>query len=228
MTYALEISPQVYEKIPDLFIISGFMEIGSPDNDLIHTYLGESWKKLARETEIHGHSSHPLIAQWRKALQDAGVSVKKFPPSIQAIAKRTQQIEVPFSVNPIVDTYNAICMDLVIPGGAYDTAQLRGGLKLRVSLGGEAFKSIGAGETSSTLPGEIVYSDDAEVITRQFLWQQSECGKILDSTRNVVFVFELLSGMGQDIIENAHQTIENRFSTLLGGEIKDLWVHKPA
>ncbi|MFH1179278.1 MAG: phenylalanine--tRNA ligase beta subunit-related protein [Candidatus Bathyarchaeota archaeon] len=203
------------------------MEVGSPDNDLIHTYLGESWNKLAGETETHGHSSHPLIAQWRKALQDAGVSVKKFPPSIQAIAKRTQRVEAPFSVNPIVDTYNAVCMDLVIPGGAYDVDQLRGGLKLRVSEGGEAFTSIGVCEKSSTLLGEIVYSDDAEVITRQFLWQQAERGKILDSTRNVVFVFELLSGMGQDIIENAYQTIETRFSTLLGGEIKDLCVHRP-
>jgi DNA/RNA-binding domain of Phe-tRNA-synthetase-like protein len=226
MPKALEISPKVFDKIPDLVIISGKLEIGSPDAEGINIYLKESWDSLTELVEKHGHSSHPLIAQWRKALQGANVSVKKYPPSIQAIAKRTQKYDAPFSINPIVDTYNAISMDLVLPGGAYDIEQLDGGLRLRVSNGGESFTPIGKSENNPTVPGEIVYSDDDEVITRMFLWQQADKGKITGSTRNIVFVFELLTCMGQEVLDNAVKTIEKRFSVLLDGDISDLHTHK--
>ena len=226
MSRALQITPEVYGKIPNLIIISGFMEIGTPDHEGIQTYLKNSWDSLSKEISEHGHSSHPLIAQWRKALQEAKVSVKKFPPSIQAIAKRTQRFDNPFSINPIVDTYNAICMSLVLPGGAYDVPQLEGGLQLRVSEGGEAFNAIGKTENNPTIPGEIIYSDDIEVITRQFLWQQADKGKITDSTKNVVFVFELLTDMGQAVLDKTVNTIEEKFSVLLNGEISNLYIHR--
>jgi len=226
MTKALHISSEVYDKIPNLIIVSGKLEIGTPDQEDIQSYLKNSWDNLTKEIERHGHSSHPLIAQWRKALQEAKVSVKKFPPSIQALAKRTQGFDTPFSINPIVDTYNAISMDLVLPGGAYDLPQLDGGLQLRVSKGGEPFSAIGKNENNPTITGEIVYSDDVEVITRQFLWQQADKGKITESTENLVFVFELLSDMGQEVLDNTVRTVKDQFSNLLNGEISDLYIHR--
>jgi DNA/RNA-binding domain of Phe-tRNA-synthetase-like protein len=226
MSIALKITSEVYEKIPNLIIISGFMEIVNPDLEGIQSYLKNSWDRLSSEVNTHGHSSHPLISQWRKALQDAKVSVKKYPPSIQALAKRTQLHEDPFSINPIVDTYNAVCMDLVLPDGAYDVNQLDGGLQLRISEGGESFKPIGKKENNPTIPGEIVYSDDVEVITRQFLWQQADKGKITDSTKSVVFVFELLTDMSQEILDNAVNTIEEKFSNLLNADISNQYIHR--
>ena len=117
-------------------------------------------------------------------------------------------------------------MSLVLPGGAYDVPQLEGGLQLRVSEGGEAVNAIGKTENNTTIPGEIVYSDDIEVITRQFLWQQADKGKITDSTKNVVFVFELLTDMGQAVLDKTVNTIEEKFSVLLNGEISNLYIHR--
>jgi DNA/RNA-binding domain of Phe-tRNA-synthetase-like protein len=225
MEKALEIAPEIYNKIPNLVIISGFLEIGEPDKAGIYSYLNESWINLTEEVKTHGHSTHPLIAQWRKALQTAKISVKKFPPSIQAIAKRTLRSNTPFSINPIVDTYNAISMDLILPSGAYDVLQMNGGLKLRLSNGGEIFSPIGKSETTLTIPEEIVYSDELDVLTRQFLWQQSEKAKITDSTTSVVFVFELLSDMGLDLIEKARCVIEDKFHSLLNGDVSELSIH---
>ncbi|MFC1803254.1 B3/4 domain-containing protein [Thermoproteota archaeon] len=225
MEKALEIAPEIYYKIPNLVIISGFLEIGEPDTDGISSYLNESWINLTEKVKTHGYSTHPLIAQWRKALQTANISVKKFPPSIQAIAKRTQRSNTPFSINPIVDVYNAISIDLVLPSGAYDILQMDGGLKLRLSNGGEVFRPISKSETMLTVPEEIVYSDGLDVLTRQFLWQQSEKAKITDSTTGIVFVFELLSDMGSDLIEKARYTILDRFHTLLDGDVSGLFIH---
>jgi DNA/RNA-binding domain of Phe-tRNA-synthetase-like protein len=225
MIKTLKISSEIYALIPNLVIISGFLEIGEPDKESISSYLNESWKNLSEEVKIHGHNTHPLIAKWRKALQNAKISVKKFPPSIQALAKRTLRSNLPFSINPIVDTYNAISMDLVLPGGGYDLLQMDGGLELRLSDGGEEFLPIGKSETSFTFPNEIVYSDKSEVLTRQFLWQQSEKAKITASTTSIVFVFELLSDMGNELIEKAWNKIDNKFHSLLNGHISELYVH---
>ena len=226
MENALVIDPGVYARVPDLVLLSGYLEIGEPDMEGISAYLNDSWANLAEIVKTHGHSGHPRVAGWRKALQAAGVSVKKFPPSIQAMAKRTLRSDDPFSIGPIVDAYNALSMDLVVPSGAYDVHQMEGGLELRVSGGGEAFSPIGRDETSVTMPGEIVYSDGADVLTRQFLWQQSEKAKITGSTRRVVFVFEFLAGMGDEFIDGAVGTIEDKFRTLLGAEVSGLHVHR--
>ena len=226
MENAVFVDPGVYDKVPDLVLLSGYLEIGEPDLEGISSYLNESWASLAEVVKTLGHSGHTRVAGWRKALQAAGVSVKKFPPSIQAMAKRTLRSNVPFSIGPIVDTYNALSMDLIVPSGAYDVHQMDGGLELRVSGGGESFSPIGRAETSLTLPGEIVYSDGAEVLTRQFLWQQSEKAKITGSTGSVVFVFEFLAGMGEEFIEEAVRKIEDRFCTLLDAEVSGLHVHR--
>lgn len=226
MVSALEISTEIYEKIPDLVVISGFLEIGIPDMEGISSYLNESWANLTREIGVHGHSAHPRIRLWREALQKAKVSVKKYPPSIQALAKRTQRSTAPFSINPVVDTYNAISMDLVLPVGAYDVNKMDGGLRLRLSDGGEDFYPIGGDESKPTLSQEIVYSDEEDVLTRQFLWQQSEKAKITDSSISVVFVCELLSQMGEDLLESTQETIEAKFASLMSGEISELCIHR--
>ena len=226
MVISLEISAEIYKKITDLVVISGFLEIGKPDTERISSYLNESWANLTREIEAHGHSTHPRIRQWREALQRASVSVKKYPPSIQALAKRTQRSTAPFSINPVVDTYNAISMDLVLPAGAFDVNQMDGGLKLRLSDGDEDFYPIGGNENKPTLPQEIVYSDEEDVLTRQFLWQQSEKAKITDSSTSVVFVCELLAQMGEDLLESTQKTIETKFASLLRGEISELCIHR--
>jgi DNA/RNA-binding domain of Phe-tRNA-synthetase-like protein len=220
MPKELEISPGVYERIPNLVIISGSATLGKPDPDGISFYLNKSWTELSIYMRSHEGSTHPLIAMWLEEFKRIKISTKEFPPSIHALAKRSRQIDSPFRINPVVDTYNAVSMDLLLPLGAFDSGTVDGGLKLRLSHGGEEFTPIGKNVSLPTLRGEIVYSDDVSVLTRQFLWQQSDKGKITGATREIVFVCELLSDMGQDLIDKALHKIEDKFVTLLGGNVE--------
>lgn len=165
----LIISDDVAKRIPGLVVIAGILDMGAPHSRLISHYLASSWNKLSSAAREDGHKSHPHIAQWREALRRAGVPLKKYPPSIEAIAKRTMKSDIPFSINPIVDTYNAISMDLVLPFGAYDLDQLDGTLVLRVCKQAEPFTPLGGGQREETVEGEIVYADNAEILTRHFL-----------------------------------------------------------
>jgi len=226
MAEPLRISEEVYQKVPGLTIITGILEIGAPQPDLISRYLISSWGKLAEAVRGQGYKTHPLIAQWREALRNAGVPLKKCPPSIEAIAKRTTKSESPFSINPIVDTYNAISMDLVLPFGAYDMEQLDGELSLRVCHEPEPFTPLGGGEQEQTEVGEILYADDLDVLTRHFLWRQAEKAKITAESTRCVFLCELLISMGEETVLRAKTLIEDKFSSLLGATVTDLSVLK--
>jgi len=220
----LTITSDVYQLIPNMIILTGIVEIGKPDTTAIKNYLQESWKKLGAEIQIHGLKTHPFISQWRAALQQAGISMKNFPLSIEAIAKRAASINTPFSINPIVDTYNALSMDLALPFGAYDGDQMNGGLQLRTSAGGELFYTLGSNSSEETLEQEIVYSDTVHILTRQFLWRQAEQGKITPQTKRLVFVCELLEEMGEEILQRAQELIPQKFKTLLGTEVSEFAV----
>lgn len=222
MTEPLRISNDVAKKIPGLVIIAGILDTGASHAQLISRYLMSSWNKLSNVAREHGYKSHPHIEKWREALRRAGVPVKKYPPSIQAIAKRTTKSDMPFSVNPIVDTYNAISMDLVLPFGAYDLDQLDGSLALRLCDLPEIFTPLGGSQQEETMVGEIVYADDADILTRHFLWRQAEKGKITYSSKRLVFVCELLTSMGEDTVRSTMSLIEEKFCSLLDGSLSEV------
>lgn len=226
MSSNLIIDQKVYDLIPNLVVISGTVSVGNPDEAKISTYLKDSWNKLKGEVAKTGHKEIPNVTHWRNALINAGVKIKDFPLSIEAIAKRTQNSDQPFSINPIVDTYNAISMDLILPLGAYDLLEIEGNLQLRVANGPEDFYTIGSINNDPTLVNEIIYSDDKIVLTRQFLWRQADKGKITNQTKNFIFVSELLSDMGEEQIAKAQKTIEDIFRDLLGAEIVNISVQR--
>jgi len=220
------ISKDVFDKIPGLIVISGLLKVGKPAKEAISSYLNDSWRKISQEVSKQGYKNYPLIAQWREALRGAGVPLKRCPPSIEAIAKRATKINTPFSINPVVDTYNAISMELVLPFGAFDTTQLDGSLYLRVSNGHEPFVPLGSGEPQETEEGEIVYADTSDILTRHFLWRQAEKGKITEQSTECMFLCELLESMGEQTLQKATRLIEDRFFSLLDGSLRDVTIHK--
>lgn len=226
-TKAVIISPEVFEKLPGLVFISGFAKVDQSkirNLDNIKNYLEQSWQGLQQKVSDPNSEESKRIQLWTETLKASGVKVKDFPPSIQAIAKRATKGGPAFSINPVVDVYNAISMELALPLGAYDTAVLKGELLLRLSAGGEPFIGLGSSESDPTIPGEIVFSDNEEILTRMFLWRQSHNAKITNDTTKFIFVSELLNDMGSDIVERAKNLIVEKMQSLLGAEISNLTV----
>ncbi|UCD79963.1 MAG: hypothetical protein JSW26_00590 [Desulfobacterales bacterium] len=220
----LHISETVTERIPGLVILAGILEVETPQTAQVSRYLTSSWQKLGNAVREHGVKTHPHIEIWRAALRSAGVPLKKCPPSIEAIAKRTTKSDSPFSINPIVDTYNALSMELVLPFGAFDLAQLDGSLALRACEQPEPFTPLGGGPQEETTVGEIVYADDVDILTRHFLWRQAEKGKITRASKRCVVICELLAAMGEETVQSAKSLIEDKFCSVLGGTLSGVAV----
>lgn len=227
-TPVIHVSDEVYKKLPGLILITGKAKMGEPDVKGISEYLNKSWVKLGDEIGPDGPKAHPLINTWRETLRSVGVPVKECPPSIEAIGKRAIKGGAPFSINPIVDTYNALSMDLALPLGAYNVSDMNGELHVRLSTGGEKFTALGSNETDVTVANEIIFSDSSDVLTRHFLWRQSEKCKITPQTSEFIFVCELMSVMGEELVEKAQTLIQSKFLELLKCEIVDLQVLRKA
>jgi DNA/RNA-binding domain of Phe-tRNA-synthetase-like protein len=226
MNKRLITAPEVYKRIPGLILITGIVDSTNPNKEAIKEYLHQSWDKLRTAVLEKGYRTHPLIAQWRAALTQAGIHVKHYPPSIEAIAKRATNMTEPFSINPLVDAYNAVSMNLILPLGAYDTDALSGNLHLRIAREGESFTALGGSSNEPTIASEIIYADDSDVLTRQFLWRQSEKAKITQNTKQFLFVCELLESMGNEVQAHAQKLITTKFKEFFNGEIQNFTIDK--
>jgi DNA/RNA-binding domain of Phe-tRNA-synthetase-like protein len=141
--------------------------------------------------------SHPRVAAWREALRRAGISPKSFPCSIEAFCRRVLTGKEITSINPLVDLYNTISLRFVAPAGAWDLDAITGNLKLGLTAGGEPFTELGSSQVQAVGAGEVSYLDDHEVMTRHFVWRQSERGKVTPATRRFFFVSEVLPEAGE-------------------------------
>ena len=128
---------------------------------------------------------HPHIKAWRLAFGKVGLSPAKYQSSIESLLRRALK-GGPFPrVNPIVDLYNAMSLEYLVPIGGHDLTPLDGSLFLGFAEGGEPFTPMDGGEPETAEKGEVVYKDDKDVLTRRWVWRQSNKDKVTPQTKSI-------------------------------------------
>jgi DNA/RNA-binding domain of Phe-tRNA-synthetase-like protein len=161
--------------------------------------------------------SHVHVAEWRKAYQAFGVKPKTHKPTHEALARRLLKQGTWPEINPIVDVYLTNQMTHLLPHGGYDAARLQGDLRLDVCSEAETFEPLGGGE-ESTSAGEVVYRDDARVLTRRWNYRDCDATKITDETRQFLLMIESPSAeIALDAVEAASTDLAERYSKCYQG-----------
>jgi DNA/RNA-binding domain of Phe-tRNA-synthetase-like protein len=138
---------------------------------------------------------HPHVKVWRQAFTKAGISASKYPSSIESLLRRALK-GGPFpKVNPIVDLYNAFSLEYLVPVGGHDLAPLEGNIFLGFAEGGEPFTPMDGGDQESAEKGEIVYKDEKDVLTRRWVWRQSNKDKVTPRTNYVFMPIDMMEGV---------------------------------
>ena len=180
---------------------------------------------------------HPHIKAWRLAFGKAGLSPAKYQSSIESLLRRALK-GGPFPrVNPMVDLYNAMSLEYLVPIGGHDLAPLDGSLFLGFAEGGEPFTPMDGGDPETAEKGEVVYKDDKDVLTRRWVWRQSNKDKVTPQTKSIFIPIDIMEGLDvllcdeimgkitaqftqhgngivihRDIVTATHQTTEFRIS----------------
>ena len=138
---------------------------------------------------------HPHIKAWRQAFTKVGIPASKYLSSVESLLRRALK-GGPFPrVNPIVDLYNAVSLEYLVPVGGHDPVPLEGEILLGYADGSEPFRPMEGGDQETAEKGEVVYKDEKEVLTRRWVWRQSRKDKVTPQTKYVFIPVDIMEGV---------------------------------
>jgi DNA/RNA-binding domain of Phe-tRNA-synthetase-like protein len=201
------IEQEIFDLFPGMKVVTAVAKgLKAIDTNAIFDELTAAWQYAAAEAVRYGNAqSHPNIAVWGERMKAAGAPRKKFPSSIESLARRAGKGDEPIRIGPFVDFYNTVSLKHIVPAGGYDIDALKHGLTLRLSREGDTFEAMDADELINLPAGEVSYADGTEVVTRHFVWKQSRQALITPESKNVIFVSEILSELPPEAAEEVRR-----------------------
>jgi DNA/RNA-binding domain of Phe-tRNA-synthetase-like protein len=165
-------------------------------------------------------SEHPRIAAWREAYRRFGAKPKDHPSSIENLARRVLKGWTVPHLSRIVDIYNAVSLERLLPAGAEDLDAIEGDLELAVAGEGEpAVRLLGEPEARPPRPGEVIYRDRVGAVCRRWNWKEADRTKLTEATRNAAVVVEGLPPVPRGEVASAIEEIARRIRERCGGTV---------
>jgi len=215
------IQKELFDHLPDLtigMVVAKGLDNTHPSSE-IDQLLQQAIEALKKNFVGGKAQDHPRIKPWRNAFAKLGISGSKFPSSVESMARRILKGD-PFPlINPLVDLYNSISLRYLVPMGGHDLDTLQGDIYLRFTEGWEPFTPMGGGERVTVPKGELVYRDDQEVLTRNWVWRQCEKDKATEKTRNIFIPIDVLGEVGSELADEIVRDLSEGVSKFLGGTL---------
>lgn len=160
-------------------------------------------------------SEHPHMAAWRSAFRAFGAKPSRYPSSAEALLKRVLRGENPPPINRLVDAYNAISLQYLLPVGGEDLHELAGQGRLKLADGSERFVAFGAGRETieHPEPGEVIWADDEGVTCRRWSWRQCRRTQLTETSTSAYFLLERLAPLPLEELRTAADHLHGRLKT---------------
>ena len=215
------IQKELFDILPDLTIgvvVAKDVDNTHPSNE-IDDLLIQAVEEMKKNFIGNKAQGHPRIKPWRTAFSRLGISGSKFQSSIESIARRVLKGDPLPNINPLVDLYNSVSLRFLVPMGGHDLDTIEGNIYLRFAEGWEPFTPMGGGETIKVPKGELVYRDDREVLTRNWVWRQCEKDKATEKTKNIFIPIDVLSEVGRERADEIILELSKLIPRYLGGTL---------
>jgi DNA/RNA-binding domain of Phe-tRNA-synthetase-like protein len=190
----LIVSEEMTQRFPELrisfVVVRGMDNTGDASADLDAEQRAGEADFRKRVPDQAALLADPRIAAWQDAYQRFGVNPKKFRPSAEALLRRVVNGNALPWISKAVNAYLLAELSYLLPVGGYDLSRLQGDLHLRLSPGNESFTGIGGGEPEQTGAGEVVYADDARVLTRRWNFRDCDHAKVEAASRDIILFAE--------------------------------------
>ncbi len=149
----------------------------------------------------------PSIAAWRRAFTRFGAKPTQYRNAAEALLRRlSKDGDVP-TINTLVDIGNLVSVRWAMPVAVMDQAQVAGSTTVRFATGEESFTDLGSSETAHPEPGEVVFVDDAGVVSaRRWCWRQSRQSASGPDTTDALIVIE---GLHEDSAAEIGSALED-------------------
>jgi len=217
ITYS--ISKDVFNRFPDFIrgvLVAGDVE-NRPSPDELIGLLRQAENDLREELMGQDLAAYPRIYSWREAFRSLGIKPSEFRSSIESMARRVMNgSELP-SINALVDIGNIISLRHLIPVGGHALDHIKDEITQRPAYGDETFIPFGSQETEHPEPGEFIFTEGSMVLTRRWVWRQSNHTLTELDTRTVEFNLDGLPPVNYDLIEQAGNDLADLVNQFCGG-----------
>ncbi|MFC7929262.1 B3/B4 domain-containing protein [Streptomyces cinereoruber] len=151
-------------------------------------------RRLADGTWRPADETDPRIEAWHTAYRSFGTNPRRVRPSVDALGRRLVKKGALPRINPAVDSYNTVSVRHGLPAGAFDLDHVTGDVEIRHAEGTETFTPLGEPDTTENpKPGEIVYIDSTDVLTRHWNHRDAHRTRVTEDSTRVAFVLETLN-----------------------------------
>jgi DNA/RNA-binding domain of Phe-tRNA-synthetase-like protein len=203
--------PEIVERFPTL--VGAAVEAlgltnGPSPRELVDSFQEEQRSVLERigDTPL---SELPSLAGWRRVFREFGVDPTAYRSAAEALLRRlTKQGSIP-SINTLVDIGNLVSIRYALPVAVFDQRTVTGSTTVRFATGGEVFTDLGSGERQSPQPGEVVFVDDAGLVSaRRWCWRQSGESAAGPDTTHILVTIEGHHATAADDVARALEEVE--------------------
>ena len=130
-------------------------------------------------------TAEPRLAPWREAFRRLGYKPGDFRPSIEALLRRVLRGQELPAINALVDIGNIVSLRHRLPVGGHAVDVLTRDIALRPASGAEDFIAFGSQEIEHPQPGEFIFAEGDQVLTRRWIWRQANHTLTLPETTAV-------------------------------------------
>jgi DNA/RNA-binding domain of Phe-tRNA-synthetase-like protein len=218
------IAEEVFSKFPGYVrgvVIAYDVRNGDSPPELV-AMLREAEASLRQQISLEQIAAHPYIAAWREAFRQMGVKPSEFRSSIEALGRRVlREQELP-SINALVDIGNILSLRHLIPAGGHAIDVLTQDIKLRPATGQEIFVPFGQSPDEASEhpnPGEIVFVEGNTVLTRRWVWRQSNHTLTLPTTTAIELNVDGLPPVTPAEVEQICQEAMELIERFCGGRL---------
>ena len=188
--------------------------------DEISSMLKDSITNAEKDFENIKVKESEYIKCYREAFQKLNINPNKFMCSIEALLTRISKKKGMPEINAVVDLVNAVSIKYKLPMGAHDLDSMKEDFYIRYSVNGDIFLPFGETNTEEVDNNELVYVTSNDVRTRRWIWRQSEHGKIIETSSNIIFPIDAFIGINGDKAIKARDELSELLSKFFKCEIK--------
>lgn len=205
-----KIEEKVFNTLDNLciaFIVA--KKIDNKENDkYVMDLLDNNLSKAQKELENVKIKEYSEILCYRNAFEKLSINPNKFLSSIEAILTRVSKGKGFPHINKIVDLVNALSIKYKLPMGSHDIDSMNDDFCVRYSVRGDKFLPFGETEIELLEDNELVYTCGNDIRTRRWIWRQSEYGKIVENTTNIIFPIDGFIGVNDKKVIEARDELE--------------------
>lgn len=171
-------------------------------------------KEVIDGLDIEKLLESPILKAYKKFHEEAGMKDAMTPA--EYLLKLIQKSGMLPNINKVVDCYNIVSAETLLPIGAHDLAHIKGDLRFKHTDGTEKYTPLFKDAPEEVAAGEYACMDDEKIICRMDVKQCDET-KVGDGTRDFIIYVQGNSEIDESYVEAGLQKVCDNIERFCGG-----------